>query len=150
MKIIIDTREKQCWQFKFYGCTEKHEKLNYGDYSVLGMSDIVLIERKKSVAEISVNLGSKRPQFFRELEELAKVKYPYMICEFPRKYIDTFPVNSGIPKKKWPYLRMNKGFILSSINTIESMGINVIFTKNKEEANYMAYNLLREAYESER
>lgn len=150
MKIIIDTREKQEWKFDFYKCQCISKKLDYGDYSIEGMENIILIERKKSVSEISINLGSKREQFFRELKSLSQVEYPYLICEFPREYIDMFPVNSGIPRKLWPKIRMNTGFILSSINQIENLGINIIFTSSKEEANIYAYKIMKEVYESKR
>jgi hypothetical protein len=148
MNVIIDTREKEPWDFKFWGCKQTVTKLDYGDYSIRGLEDVVVIERKKSLAELSINLGKKRKQFLAELELLAKVQHPYMLCEFARECLDTFPVNSGIPKKMWPYLRMNRGFIISSFSMIEEMGIPIIFSFSKEDANLQAYEILKDVYEN--
>ena len=148
MNIIIDTREKEPWDFQFWGCKHVNRKLDYGDYSIDGLEEIVALERKKSLAELSINLGKKRKQFFTELEQLCKIPHPYLICEFPRENIDTFPVNSGIPKYMWPSLRMNRGFIMASFSKIESMGINIIFSFSKEEANRIGYEILRDVYKN--
>lgn len=150
MNIIIDTREQQPWSFKFYGCKDINQQLKYGDYSIEYHQDIVLIERKKSLAELTINFGKKRTQFFKELTELAKVPHPYLICEFPQEYIETFPENSGIPKKMWQYLRMNRGYIRASFCKVEEMGINILFSSGKEEANKLAYEILKGVYEPKR
>ena len=46
IKIIVDTREQQPWDFEFHETAKA--KLDTGDYSVEGLENILCIERKKA------------------------------------------------------------------------------------------------------
>ena len=104
--VIIDTREKQPWVFnqdKFCtGSTSK--KLDTGDYSIVGYTDKIVIERKKSTAEVSINIYEER--FEKELIRLENYEFSYLVCEFQWQDILMFPVNSKIPQKHWYKLQV--------------------------------------------
>jgi len=83
--IQIDTREKEPFKFaqafrdkKIAGIT--NEKLDCGDYA-LKDSKLVVIERKKNVAELYNNFipDEKRERFHREMERLQQYKYRYIV-----------------------------------------------------------------------
>lgn len=124
-----------------------------GDYLVEGLEDILCIERKRNTGEISMNLGSKWKPFEAELNRMLEFKHKYILCEFSLDDIDTFPVNSGIPRKRWKYLRMSSNFIKKRFfEETEKRNIEVIFAGSKERAEeYMAdiiNNLLKRNNES--
>jgi len=55
----------------------------YGsDYSILGMEDIVGIERK-SHEDLLGSLGSGRDRFMKSLEKLSKCRWKYLLIEVP-------------------------------------------------------------------
>lgn len=146
--IITDTREQEPWTFSFFNFAIARRKLDTGDYSIEGLEkDYCCIERKRSSGELAMNLGSKWKQFSAELDRMADYTYKYIICEFPEHYIDTFPKNSGIPPKKWKFLKMRGRFIKSRLYTeCDKRGIKIFFCPNKEEAEQKAVDLLLEAY----
>lgn len=118
-----------------------------GDYAVEGLD--LCVERKRNTGEISMNLGSKWKQFEAELDRMVLFEHKYVLCEFTLDDIDTFPVNSGIPKKRWKYLRMSSNFIKKRFfDETEKRNIEVVFAGSKERAEeYMAdiiMNLLKE------
>lgn len=58
-------------------------KLDYGDYSVKGLENIISIERKDSISEIFSNLGTKKnkDRFYKELNGLSQYKYKFIVIE---------------------------------------------------------------------
>lgn len=81
--LIVDSREKLPFDFEgdddFAGI--EYRKLDSGDYSLVGMQDIITIERKKSVDELYNNLAKKKDveRFVRELKRMPP--YRFMIVE---------------------------------------------------------------------
>ena len=131
-KVIQDTREKQPWKFsknkEWCGGTVV-KKLDEGDYSIEGMEDRIIIERKRSTSELVHNFTEKR--FWRELERLNLVEYPFLIAEFSLVDLHQFPVNSGIPSYLWPRIRLGAGFAIKKFNEmVEDYKISVIFAGN--------------------
>lgn len=148
--IITDTREQEPWTFSFFNFSVAREKLDTGDYSLAGTDKLITIERKRTVGEIAINLGSKWKQFSAELDRMCEFQYRYIICEFPEHYIDTFPKNSGIPKKRWKFLKMRGRFIKSRLYIeCDKREIKVFFRPTKEEAEQKAVDLLLNAYFSD-
>lgn len=161
MIILSDTREKNEWDFSWYDCEVVKKKLSYGDYSVKGLEHIVRIERKASTAEICNNLCTKNGliRFEKELGLLKEnVKNPYIICEFPSVYLNTFPENSGIPKT-----RKVKGKVVSNKPKVsakflrkkvyeiqDTFNINIIYCESRTSAESVAYKILKEAYDENR
>ena len=89
--IIVDSREKQPWEFlpeeKKPGQVQiigsEVSGLNAGDYSVVGMEDIVRIERKAGFRELFVNYSDKemKERFEAEMERLRPIKHKYIIVD---------------------------------------------------------------------
>ena len=83
-KVIVDSREQYAWDFTFYDKCDGiiSTKLDTGDYSIEGLETVLTIERKRTTAEIAMNVGKDRKRFNAELERMSKFKYKYLICEF--------------------------------------------------------------------
>lgn len=106
--VLRDTREQKGWHFnksKFCEGTET-TTLKTGDYTLRGLEDIFVIERKGCVAEFWGNIWDDRWE--RELERLEEFKFPFVILEFPLSQIISFPYGSTIPRSKWGKFK-NKG-----------------------------------------
>ena len=148
MRIIQDTREQEPWDFSFYGVDTIVRKLDTGDYSVEGLEDILCIERKKSTGEIAINLGSKNATFIKELERMRSFKAKYLIFEFSIQTLLSFPALSGIPKSGLSKIRMNAGYIVKLLQKYEEeYNIEIIYCNSKEQANEVAYDIMKENYE---
>jgi hypothetical protein len=88
--VIRDTREKIGfgWDFPKQLNTKKPprcngtliQKLNTGDYSIVGYEDILCIERKDDYSEIWTNYSS-RVTFENEMERMTVFKYRYVLIE---------------------------------------------------------------------
>jgi hypothetical protein len=147
--IIRDTREKNGWSFDFYENCEAvvDEGMKTGDYTVKGLEDCLVIERKASSGEVALNLGKKRKQFEAELERMEEFRFKYIVCEFSEDVLMQFPEGSTIPKYKWQYLRMNGKFMRKLLYGYEKKyGVTLIFAETKEDAEEVAIGLITEAY----
>lgn len=144
-RIIQDTREKQAVNLDIYGYETVIAKLDVGDYSVEGMESQIFIERKASTGELSNNLGKKKDVFFRELERAKDIPFKYIVCEFSYDDILCFPENSKIPPAKRRFVRMNPGFIISSINKIqEKYDVVFYFCGSKDNATQKIAEIIEE------
>ena len=148
MIILQDTREKEPWKFTSYQqCTGQIEyKLDAGDYALDQDEFLITIERKKSVAEISGNLGMRYDRFMKEMVRMQQYRFRYVICEFSYESLLMFPKNSKIPYKMRRKVRMNGKFLAKRIDDVnEEFGVEFIFCNNREEARDKAIELLTEA-----
>ena len=145
MIIIQDTREQIPWDFTFFGEQQVIKKLDTGDYSLEGLEDIFCIERKRSTSEIAINLGSKNKTFIKELDRIMDFKYKFLICEFSIKTLQSFPAFSGIPKKELKFIRINANYMISLLTKYEEKyGLEIIYCNNVNEANNIAYDIIKE------
>jgi len=88
--VVRDTREHEGfgWFFEKQPNTKKpprcngtiEQKLDTGDYSIIGYEDLVCIERKDDYGELWVNYSS-RSTFEDEMERMTKFKYKYILIE---------------------------------------------------------------------
>lgn len=144
MKIYIDTREKEPWNFSFYGFEQESIGLETGDYFVEELPDLV-IERKKSTGEIATNLGKKWKQFESEMKRMSSFKHAYLICEFPIDYLDIFPDKSGIPQNQIKQVRMNPGFLkMRLFQNCAKYNITPLFFSNATEAQKAVVGIIKE------
>ena len=117
-----------------------------GDYKVKGMEDFLVIERKKTTGELCKNLGQLWKQFNAEMGRMETYVHKYIICEFPLDDIDRFPEGSGIPRRKWKYMRINGGLMRKRLfEQAEYYGIEVIFCRDRSEAEDKAIELIQKA-----
>lgn len=82
-KIIVDTREKQPWDWESDDAFEEviYRKLDGGDYSIEGLEDIIVIERKASADELFLNFTQQKKRIRAEFERLADHKHKILIVE---------------------------------------------------------------------
>jgi len=90
--VVRDTREKKGHGWYFNAHNIKHsspccngtvvETLKTGDYSLLGYTDILAIERKADFSELWGNYLAKNKKIFElEMERMSCLKYAYIIIE---------------------------------------------------------------------
>jgi ERCC4-type nuclease len=82
--IVIDTREQT--PFVFGEWPTVPGKLDSGDYSILGLTDLVAIERK-SLDDLVACCGTQRERFERELRRLRGYKLKAVVIEASRKRV---------------------------------------------------------------
>lgn len=115
--VLRDTREKvgQGWIFQpsLYCKGTIEQKLDTGDYSLVGHENKIVIERKATTAEIANNILEDR--FVRELERLESFEFPFIVCEFSWHDVMMYPINSGIPKRLWYKLKIKSEYLRSSL-----------------------------------
>lgn len=66
MRIAVDNREQNPYHFDGYSCTVEAATIGTGDYSVVGFTDKIALERK-SIDDLLGCLTSGRERFEREL-----------------------------------------------------------------------------------
>lgn len=117
--VIRDTREQKGWHFfSSASCLGTVIKgLKTGDYSLLGLENRFAIERKRNTGEIAMNIV--QPRFERELERLSDFEWPFLIFEFTYEDLVRFPVNSGIPPKRWRGLRVGAKFLEKRLSEMQ-------------------------------
>lgn len=130
MKIIRDTREKQPLQF---GAGHKIivQKMDTGDYTLLGYEDVLCIERKKSPSECALNIFKKH--FWNSMERLSKFKYSYFICEFSEDELLQYPKNAKIPWKLKRRIRVKGPLIHKKLSSLEENNIKVIYAGSRKQ-----------------
>lgn len=149
-EVIRDTREQENmgWTFdKSPSCSGTTiQKLDTGDYTLQGYEDIVIIERKRSTSELATNLNEAR--FVRELERLEAFPLPFIVCEFTLDDVFAFPENSGIPRDRWPKLKVTPQFLLRRINElVVKFKTRFIFAGNAEHAKAYVSSLFKRVVE---
>lgn len=109
--VKIDTREQKPLAFSDAFITASVvEKLNVGDYSLVGYEDILTVERKGSTAEFAQNVLEKR--FDTELEKMQNYQHGFVVCEFSMTDLFNYPINSGIPTKLLYKIKVTGDFLL--------------------------------------
>ena len=110
-----DSREQKGWDFS----PDKNcngmiiGKLDTGDYSIDGYTDILCIERKASTSEFATNCYEER--FDREIDRMDTYLFPFMILEFTWDDLKIFPIGSSIPKHLWGKLKPKAEYMMSRI-----------------------------------
>lgn len=154
MDIIRDTREKkEFFTFASYGDINiVSKKLDTGDYSICGYEDKITVDRKRNAGELVINFGQQSVRFNKEFERMAQMERAYFVCSFPYSDLEIFPENSGIPKKRWKYLRINGKFLKRKIHEIEEQyeNISFIFCDNAIAAEEVTYTIFKEYIECQR
>lgn len=90
--VIRDTREQSGHGWTFLAHRQDHrppkcdgmivDTLQTGDYSLVGYTDILVIERKADFSELWGNYSSKkRPAFEDEMKRMSRIKHSYIIIE---------------------------------------------------------------------
>lgn len=81
--VLIDTRERSPFNFSRFPnwiAGESRQKLDAGDYSILGMENVLSLERK-SLSDLITTLIQQRSRFFKMCEKLAQYRWRALIVE---------------------------------------------------------------------
>lgn len=141
--IIVDTREQQPWTFENYVVANK--KLDTGDYSIDGLQDFFVIERKKSINEIANNIIE--PRFKDVITRLGQLKYSFLLLEFSMTDVLYYPIGSNLPKRLWDKVKITPPFIMKNILDWQlKYNIKVLFCNNASNAEKTAEFILKKMY----
>lgn len=148
--IIKDTREKEGYYFNPYeNCRGViDQKLDTGDYTIMGLEDKLCIERKASVAELAINLGKDKYRFMREIERMQNFPFKFIILEFSLEDLMNFPNGSDIPEEKWSSMRITNKYILKMLIEFQMYNnIHVLFCGNRKNAKLAVNSILKRVNE---
>lgn len=150
--VVRDTREKPQYGWRFsedaYCNGTITAKLDTGDYSIVGLEDVLCIERKRTIDEFAHNCIEKRWQSC--MKRMAEYKYKFILFEFSWNDINMYPHSSKAPRKIKRNIRISSKFIRKNIHIArEQYGIHVLVCGNTIRAEQIAYRILKKAYEIE-
>lgn len=78
--VVIDTREQTPWEFDDEMFDPRPGTLITGDYSVLGLTDTIAIERK-SLGDFVGTVVHEWHRFRRELNRMGSIDHPLIVVE---------------------------------------------------------------------
>jgi hypothetical protein len=110
--VIRDTREQKGWTFEANQYCEGTiiKGLKTGDYTLVGLEKVFVVERKQSVAEFAKNMLESR--FEREMVRLEAFPHAYIVCEFDFFDVQRWPLGSGLPRNA---TKISKYFIMKRL-----------------------------------
>lgn len=133
MKIIIDTRERSPFVFSGYPCRTERGTLHTGDYSISGMTDRIVLERK-SIGDLASCMTTGRDRFERELVRMRDFDSAAVIVEEPLTLI-----RSGRYR-----CHLNPvSFEQSILSLMIRYRVPFLFGHDRRYAEYLAFNCLR-------
>ena len=144
--VIKDTREQEGYFFnEFNTCKGMVEqKLDTGDYSILGLEDKICIERKGCIEELAVNLGQKKHAFLDEIERMKTFDHKFIILEFSLEDLLKFPDDTRIPDKNKSSMKITGKYILKCLMEFQIYDqIQIVFCGNKHNAFLLVSSLLK-------
>lgn len=81
--VLIDTREKipfDFTEFRNWIAGQKTQKLKVGDYSIEGMENLLVLERK-TLSDLITTLMQQRTRFFKVCEQMTKYRWRALLVE---------------------------------------------------------------------
>lgn len=75
--VLVDTREKSPFDFSKFSnwiAEEKRQKLDAGDYTVEGMENLLVLERK-TLSDLITTLIQQRPRFLKLCEKMSQYRW---------------------------------------------------------------------------
>jgi ERCC4-type nuclease len=148
--VIKDTREQDGYFFsEFNTCAGMIEqKLDTGDYSILGMEDKICIERKGCVEELAVNLGQKKHAFLAEVERMNSFPHKFIVLEFSLEDLIKFPDETRIPVKNKAALKITGKYMLKCLFEFQLYNnVQILFCGNKYNAFLAVSSILKRVNE---
>lgn len=139
--ILIDTREKQPYQFPA-GQPTSIKTLKTGDYTLAGFEDVIAVEKKRNVTEFAQSVAQKR--FWRELDRMQAFPHKFLLLDFSFGELEGYPFTTDLPwyvKKK---IKLRGGFLLKALARIMSKGIMVCFTGSAKNSANLLMQLFKE------
>jgi len=148
--VVKDTREQDGYFFsEFNTCAGMiDQKLDTGDYSILGMEDKICIERKGCVEELAVNLGQKKHAFLAEVERMTPFPHKFIVLEFSLEDLIKFPDETRIPVKNKASLKITGKYMLKCLFEFQLYNnVQILFCGNKYNAFLAVSSILKRVNE---
>jgi ERCC4-type nuclease len=125
--VVVDTREQRPFSFSNvpnWIKETKRKKLDAGDYSVEGMEDLIILERK-TLTDLITTLMQHRTRFFRLCEKLTEYRWRALLVQ--ATYEDIKSSYDGLNTQAHP------NAVSGSLDAIEARyGIPVIYTSKSQ------------------
>ncbi len=89
--VLFDTREKYPFEFDRFPnwiASSKSQTLKAGDYSMEGMEELLILERK-TLTDLITTVIQQRPRFFRQCEKMAAFRWKALLIEASYEDIKT-------------------------------------------------------------
>lgn len=131
MIIIIDTREKD--EYTFGDIVTIRQKLDAGDYSVAGLEDCIVIERK-NLDDFVGTVIYQKDRFHNELCALARMDFAAIVVEASLTDILEHRYKSGV---------LPASVIGAAVAVMVEYRIPIIFCGNRQIACHMTQKLLQ-------
>lgn len=131
--LLRDTREQKGYDFTGYDCRVEQCTLETGDYSIMGWSDKIAVERKNSVDEIVSCLSQDRKRFEAELSRARSFERFYVVIE--GNFAD-------ILAGRFRSQMTSKAVVASIAAFTNRYGIPFLFCSGRGAAEVMTYQLL--------
>jgi hypothetical protein len=133
--VLKDTREKDGYEFSPFSYCKgmKLHKLDTGDYTILGLEDKLVIERKASVSELAANISRDRERFDSELDRMTSFPYRFLILEFTLDEMHKYPNSAaGIPLELRNTAKVSGKFLCKRMTELHlDLGIHVVYAGSK-------------------
>jgi ERCC4-type nuclease len=125
--VLVDTREKSPFNFSRFPnwiAYEKRQKLHVGDYTIEGMEDLLILERK-TLSDLITTLIQQRPRFFRLCEKMSHYRWRALFVQ--ASYED-------VKSPYGAYTEAHPNAISGTLDALEvKFGIPVIYTSLYQE-----------------
>ncbi len=123
--VLVDTREKYPFDFSRFPnwiAASKKEALKAGDYSVEGMENLLILERK-TLTDLITTVIQERVRFFTQCEKMSKYRWKALLIEASYEDIKT-------PYDEDEYnTRAHPNAVSGTLDALEARyGIPVIYT----------------------
>lgn len=144
--VIKDTREKDGYYFSVVSNCKGmiDQKLDTGDYTLLGLEDKICVERKGCIEELAVNLGQQKHAFMAEIDRMKTFEHKFLVLEFTLEELIKFPDNTRIPEKNKRTIKITGKYMLKCLMEFQIYdGVHVIFCGNKYNAFLVVNSLLK-------
>lgn len=127
--VIRDTREKdqQGWSFApSKNCAGTIDgALPTGDYTIEGYEELIVVERKGSIAEFAGDLFDAR--FLAELDRMRAFRHAFLVLEFGMDDVLAWPGSSGIPPSRRADLDLTNYAFVRRITEIQQLNPTIQF-----------------------
>lgn len=125
--VLVDTREKSPFSFSRFSnwiADEKRQKLHAGDYTVEGMEDLLVLERK-TLPDLVRTLIQQRPRFFKLCERMSRYRWRALFVQASYRDVKT-------PYDEYSLAHPNA--VSGTLDALEAkFGIPVIYTSRYQE-----------------
>lgn len=116
--IVIDTREQLPYKYK--GSVKK--ALKSGDYSILGLENVIAIERKTK-EDAYGSCGARRVRFEKEMVRLSRLDYSAVVIETTLEDLLIQP----------SFTKMNPLVVINSfVSWSVKFGVHIFFASDRE------------------